>query len=77
MIMMLKLRLGLGGKWITKAINVGDNFVVRVDNFTNESFWILLVDKGMHIVQESFKYLQIVVITCLEMINPLPMFFHI
>jgi hypothetical protein len=35
---MLKLRLGSSGKWIAKAINVGDNVVVCVDNSTNESF---------------------------------------
>jgi hypothetical protein len=57
---MLKLRLGSGGKWITKTINVGDNVVVCVDNSTNESLWILLGDKGMHIVKESSKYLEIV-----------------
>jgi hypothetical protein len=40
-------------EWIAKVVNVGDD--VCVDNSTNESFWILLVDKGMHTIQESFK----------------------
>ncbi len=29
----------LGGEWIAEVVQVGDNVVIRVDNFTNESFF--------------------------------------
>ncbi len=50
-----KVEARSSGEWIVEVVNVGDNVVICVDNSTNDSFQILLVDKGMHTIQESFK----------------------
>ncbi len=50
-----KVEAGSSGEWIVKVVNVGNNVVVCAHDYTNESFQILLVDKGMHTIQESFK----------------------
>jgi hypothetical protein len=43
----------LVGEWIADVVQIGDN-VVLTNNGTNETFWIMLVDKGVHTVQTSF-----------------------
>jgi hypothetical protein len=42
------------GKWITKNIFPCDN--VDVPTSVDEPFWVVLVDKGLHVVVASFKY---------------------
>jgi hypothetical protein len=34
----VEIKVGLGGEWIAKVVNVGDNVVVCANNSTNESF---------------------------------------
>lgn len=43
------------GEWIAYGVYVGDNVAVIIDSETNEQFWLLLVDKVVHNVEESFK----------------------
>jgi hypothetical protein len=42
-----EIEVGIEGEWIA------DNVVVPTP--TNEPFWLMLVDKGAHIVLESFE----------------------
>ncbi len=44
----------IGGEWIANGIYVGDNFVVIANSETNEQFWLLLMDKVLHNVEDSF-----------------------
>lgn len=43
----------LGGS-IADAIKVGENVAVRVDPTSDESFWLMLIDKGVHVVDVAF-----------------------
>jgi hypothetical protein len=45
---------GIGGEWIVDVVCVGDNVVVVADSEKGEQFWLLLVDKLVHVVLESF-----------------------
>jgi hypothetical protein len=49
-----KVECGIGGEWIVNVVCVGDNVAVITNNKTNEQFWLLLVDKTIH-VHESFE----------------------
>jgi hypothetical protein len=50
-----EVECGIGGEWIANVVCVGDNVVVIANNETNEQFWLLLVDKTIHVVHESFE----------------------
>ncbi len=50
-----EVECGTGGEWIANVVCVGDNVVVIANNETNEQFWLLLVDKTIHVVHESFE----------------------
>jgi hypothetical protein len=47
--------MGIGGEWTAYAICVGDNVAFIADNEIDEQFWLLLVDKTVHTMQESFE----------------------
>jgi hypothetical protein len=40
---------------MAKDVHVGDNVVVKCNVATNENYWILLCDKGLHMIQHGFK----------------------
>lgn len=42
------------GEWIVDGVYVGNNVFIITDNETNEEFWLLLMDKIIDIVEESF-----------------------
>jgi hypothetical protein len=50
-----EVECGIGGEWITNAVCVRDNVAVITNIKTNEQFWLLLVDKMVHVVHESFE----------------------
>lgn len=50
-----KIKSGIGGELITNAVCVGDNVAIIAKSETNEQFWLLLVDRTIHIVHESFE----------------------
>lgn len=43
------------GEWIIYGVYVGENIAIIIDSETNEQFWLLLVDKVVHSVEESFE----------------------
>ncbi len=42
------------GEWIVDGVYVGNNVSIITHNETNEQFWLLLMDKIIDIVEESF-----------------------
>ncbi len=36
---------------MAKDVHVGDNVVMKCDATTNEDYWIMLFDKGLHMIQ--------------------------
>ncbi len=48
-----EIEAGYGGEWIAKNLCPNDNIIVPIA--TNDSFWLLLIDKGAHVVVTSFK----------------------
>jgi hypothetical protein len=44
---------GIGGKWIANNLHPSDN--IGVPTLTHEPFWLILVDKGVHTIFESFE----------------------
>jgi hypothetical protein len=40
---------------MVEDVHVGNNVVVKFDVATNENYWILLCDKGLHMIQHGFK----------------------
>ncbi len=50
-----EIESGINGEWITNVVCVGDNVAVIAKSKTDEQFQLLLVDKMVHIVHESFK----------------------
>jgi hypothetical protein len=48
-----EIESGFGGEWIVENLCPSDNVIVPIT--TNESFWLMLVDKGAHVVVISFK----------------------
>jgi len=44
------MEFGSGGEEMAKDVLVGDNIVVFCQSFANESFWIMIVDKPLHMV---------------------------
>jgi hypothetical protein len=47
-----KIKTSFKGEWIVDNLYPGDNIVVPID--VDGPFWLMLVDKGAYIVQESF-----------------------
>jgi hypothetical protein len=47
-----EIKAGIHDEWIVENLCLGDN--VAVPNSTNEPLWLLLVDKGPHLVVISF-----------------------
>jgi len=45
---------GLGGEWIAEDVSIGNNIVVKTNSVDDETFWIMLVDKGIHEVDCEF-----------------------
>jgi hypothetical protein len=39
---------------MAKDVNIGDNVAIKCQTNTNEDYWILLCDKGLHMVEECF-----------------------
>jgi len=40
---------------MAKDVHMGDNVAVKCQFSTNEEYWILLCDKGLHMVRHAFK----------------------
>jgi hypothetical protein len=40
---------------MAEDVHVGDNVAVKCDVAINEDYWILLCDKGLHMIQHGFK----------------------
>ncbi len=73
------------GEWIVDGVYVGNNVSIITHNETNEQFWLLLMDKIIDIVEESFddqwgntyvggdigtrSYMHVVILTFLKMIS--------
>lgn len=49
-----EVQAGSGGESIAEAVSIGNNVAVRAHSVDDESFWIMLVDKGVHEVENSF-----------------------
>jgi hypothetical protein len=49
-----EVEAGSGGEWISEDVSIGNNIAIRADSTDDESFWIMLVDKGLHVVQTEF-----------------------
>jgi hypothetical protein len=47
-----KIEVGFEGEWIVDKLCPSDNITIPID--VDEPFWLMLVDKGPYIVQESF-----------------------
>jgi len=40
---------------MAENVRVGNNVDVKCDVASNEDYWILLYDKGLHMIQHGFK----------------------
>lgn len=40
---------------MAKDIHAGDNVAIKCQTSTNEEYWILICDKGLHMVTQGFK----------------------
>jgi hypothetical protein len=49
------MEFGNGMKEMAEDVVVGDNIVVLCRSFVDESFWIMLVNKPLHMVIQHFK----------------------
>jgi hypothetical protein len=49
-----EVEAGSGREWMADSLLVGDNIVVRACNDENDKFWIMLVCKGAHRVEDAF-----------------------
>jgi hypothetical protein len=45
-----KIEYGNGGEQMAKDIHAGDNVAIKCQTSTNEEYWILICDKGLHMV---------------------------
>jgi hypothetical protein len=50
-----EIEIVMGGKWIIDVVCIEENVVFICDNDMDERFWLLLVDKTIYIMQESFE----------------------
>jgi hypothetical protein len=48
-----EIEANAGGEWMTDGLGVGDNVVVRA-LLEEEPFWLMLVVKGVYVVEEAF-----------------------
>lgn len=48
-----EIEVGTGGEWIVENLVLGDNVAIPSD--TIDPFWILLVDKGPPLLNQTFK----------------------
>ncbi len=48
-----EIEVGTSGEWIVVNLVPCDN--VAIPNDTNDSFWIMLIDKGPHFVESNFQ----------------------
>jgi len=46
------IEAGIGGEWIVDNLHPGDN--VAIPTTIDEPFWLMLMEKGVHVVDESF-----------------------
>ena len=49
-----EVEAGSGREWIAEDVSIGNNVAVRANSVDDETFWIMLVDKGIHEVQNEF-----------------------
>ena len=49
-----EVEAGSGDEWISEDVSIGNNIAIRANSTDDESFWIMLVDKGLHVVQTKF-----------------------
>jgi len=47
-----EIEVGSRGEWIVDNLCPSDNIAIPID--VDEPFWLMLLDKGPYIVQESF-----------------------
>jgi hypothetical protein len=47
-----EIEFGTRGKWIANNVQVRENIAIPLDDF-NDPFWIMLVTKCVHVLQES------------------------
>jgi hypothetical protein len=45
-----EIKYGNGGEKMVEDIHEGDNVVIKCQTSTYEEYWILLCDKGLHMV---------------------------
>jgi hypothetical protein len=51
-----EIEYGAGGEDMADAVVVGDNIAIKCESSSDdENFWILIVDKPLHMVQTTFK----------------------
>jgi hypothetical protein len=48
-----EIEAGMGGEWMTDGLGVGDNVAVWA-SLEEEPFWLMLVVKDVHVVEEAF-----------------------
>ncbi len=46
---------GNGGEQMVEDVHIGDNVAIKCHSSTYEKHWILLCDKGLHMVGQAFK----------------------
>jgi len=49
-----KVEAGSGGEWIAEDVSIGNNIADRANFVDDETFWIMLVDKGIYEVECEF-----------------------
>jgi len=49
-----EIEFGSGGKEMVEDVQLGDNIAIRCQTSTFEDYWILLYDKGQHMIQDHF-----------------------
>ncbi len=50
-----EIKFGIGGEWIIDDVQVGKNITFPSDD-SDDPFWIMLVTKCVHVLQESLLY---------------------
>jgi hypothetical protein len=49
-----EIEVGIGGEWIANNLHPGGNVAIPITTY--ELFWLMLVEKGVHVVDKSFTY---------------------
>ncbi len=47
-------KFGSGGEDMVEDVLIGDNITILCQSYVDESFWIMLVDKPLHLVTQHF-----------------------